>query len=127
MEHTPFETLLKNHPGIDRGIIKILNYRLGKSMAIGGDELTSQVIGMGYQVDNRNVREIIHGLRRQKYLICGLPGIAGGYFMATNLEEFEEFADKEFKSKIRDMGETLNAMQAAARERFGDAIQRSLF
>lgn len=128
MDHTPFERLLENHPGIDRTVVKIISFYQGKAQALGGDDLTRQVQNMGYRgVDNRDVREVIHGLRRQGYLICALPGSSGGYYMATDQEEFDEFARREFEGKISDMSTTLSAMRHAARERWGDAYQRSLF
>lgn len=123
-----YEEMIKNQPaGCDRAILRVLEFHRGKEGAIGGEELTRLVNLNGFHIDQRTVRESIKELRRTGHLICSTAGNGGGYYLATTAEEFEQFIDQEFKAKIKDMSETLNAMQQAARDQFGPAVQGRLF
>ena len=73
------------------------------------------------------MREAIKQLRRQGHLICSMPGVDGGYYMAKSSAEYEEFRQVEFNAKITDMLETLRAMDAGARSQFGNGLQMGLF
>lgn len=94
---------------------------------IGRNQLVSYVNRYGYKASEREVRETIKQLRRQRYVICSLPGPAGGYYMARSREEYEEFKHVEFLAKIQDMSETLRAMDAGAKDMFGEGVQGFLF
>lgn len=123
-----YDQIIRNMPpGLDRAILRILEFHRGKVAAVGGEELTRQVSSTGYPTDQRVVREAIKELRRAGHLICSMPGNAGGYYLALDAAEFDEFVTQEFEAKIADMAETLRAMRLAAREQFGQGVQRSLF
>ena len=124
-----YDEMIRNMPaGLDRAILRVLDFHHGKVTAIGGDDLTRQVQSSGFgSVDQRTVKEQIKELRRQGHLICSAPGREGGYYLATDANELEEFLHVEFEAKISDMAETARAMRKAADERFGQGIQGRLF
>ncbi len=126
-QNNPYEEMIQNMPaGLDRAILRIVDFHRGKSAAIGGEELTRQVGMSGFHIDHRTVREMIKALRRKKHLICSTPGTDGGYYLATDLAEYEEFKMREYQAKILDMSETVRFMDQAAMEQFGQGVQLRL-
>lgn len=111
---------LRNH------LIEILARYIGKENAIGRSGLVSRCYQRGLRVSERQIRECIKYLRRNGYLICAVPGINGGYYMASTKAEFSDFDHAEFGAKIADMNETRQAMLKTAVKQFGDATQLSL-
>ena len=127
-QNSQYEQMIRNMPpGLDRALLRILEYHKGKLAAIGGQDLTERVPSAGFLTDQRSVREAIKELRRAGHLICSTPGTAGGDYLAIDAAEFDEFAGQEFEAKIADMAETLKAMRQAAKEKFGQGVQRRLF
>jgi hypothetical protein len=125
-----FDDELKNMPaGLDRAILRVLSYHTGRDQAIGRNDLVHDVGRLGVQVTERQLREEIKQLRRQGHLICSAAGETGGYFFAVSRMEFDAFVDQEYLAKIRDMSETLKAMEASAVREFGyaQAGQPALF
>ena len=113
-------------PGLDRAVLKEISMYIS-SRPISRGELLVAVAQMGFQItDEKQVRDAIRELRRQGNLICGRSGKNGGYYMARSLQEYHEFRQKEFASKITDMAETMRTMDAAARAQFGDGYQIGL-
>ncbi|MFZ3150232.1 MAG: hypothetical protein WA116_00955 [Anaerolineaceae bacterium] len=88
--------------------------------------LVAVVNRMGFRIEERAVRDVIKNLRRKGYLICALPGVEGGYYIAQSRKEYEEFRQKEYIAKISDMSKTVRAMDTAAITQFGDAQQLEL-
>jgi hypothetical protein len=122
-----YDEMIRNMPmGLDRAVLQVLSYRMGRARAIGRAELVDAVRLIGYDSPERMVRHCIRELRREGRLICSAPGEDGGYYLAETLAEFEEFAEAEFRAKIADMSETLAAMKAAARAAFGEGVQLEL-
>lgn len=122
-----YERILANMPpGLDRAVLRVLNNRQGKINIISGDSLKNIIRLSIPEADERQIRECIRRLRRQGFLIGSKPGETGGYWMCTSWQEFSEFAEAEFHSKIADMSETISAMQRAAKDQFGDAHQMRL-
>lgn len=109
--------------GLSQTLIGILASHVGRESAIGRSALVMRVRQCGYSSHERVVRECIKQLRRTGYLICAMPGIDGGYYLAANKQEFDEFDHLEFGAKIADMNETRLAMKETARQQFGDAVQ----
>jgi hypothetical protein len=115
---------IRNMPlDLDRTVLRILTYHVGRKQSIGRLNLVLEVRKIGYAVVERQVRETIHELRRQGFLICSAPGADGGYYIAENRQEYLDFKQAEFDAKITDMAETVRAMDAAASDQFGDAVQ----
>lgn len=125
---TDYRDLVEDMPvGLDRALLRVMDFHHGKHAAIGRGELVRQVANCGFKVHERAMREAIKQLRRQGVLICSVPGEDGGYYLAANAQEFYEFARMEFEGKIADMSQTLTAMRAAAAREFGEGVQRTLF
>lgn len=123
-----YETMVSGMPaGLDRAVLRVLASRIGRDRAVGRKELTALVGRLGFHAHERQVRETIKQLRRDGHLICSAAGEDGGYYMAKDRQEYNEFRQAEFAAKIVDMNETLRAMDAAAERQFGKAMQKSLF
>jgi len=128
-----YEVELANMPvGLDRAILRVLSYHVGKTAAIGRMDLVRQVGQLGCATTERQLREAIKQLRRGKdgqpsYLICSAAGEDGGYYLASSRQEYEEFRKIEYAGKISDMAETMSAMDQAAQKAFGAGVQPGLF
>lgn len=112
--------------GFEGAVLKALRYYT-RSNPISRNNLVFMVERMGFRASERQVREAIKQLRRQHHLICSMPGVDGGYYMAKTRAEYEEFRQVEFNAKITDMLETLRAMDAGAHSQFGEGMQMGLF
>jgi predicted DNA-binding transcriptional regulator YafY len=112
--------------GLDRALLRILSFHPGREKSVGGRDLRSLAAVSGFRVPERTLREAIKQLRRKGHLICSAPGEEGGYYLAANLAEFQEFARMEYEAKIADMSETLNVMRKAAVQQFGEGVQMGL-
>ena len=66
---------------------------------------------------------IINHLRNDGHLICSCGGINGGYWMAENLNDIQEFINKELRSRAYDMLKTAQRMEHSAIAQFGSQIQ----
>ena len=113
-------------PGIERAVFHTVREYTALH-PISRVKLVEDVNRMGHPADERQVREAIKALRRNGYLICATAGTGGGYYLAHSHEEYLTFRQREFDAKIGDMLETRKAMDATARERFGDGVQIGLF
>jgi len=108
-------------PGLERAILRVLEpYTAIRTISRG--DLVYNCGRIGFPASERQVREIIKRLRRQGHLICSTAQ-EGGYYMARSKSEYAEFRAREYFAKIKDMSETMSAMDAAAREQFGDGYQ----
>lgn len=113
-------------------VIALLQYHVGKEKAIGKGELLYSLRrnghGKGVQPSTfeRQVRRAITTARKAGVLICSSAG-DGGYYMASDLSELDEFCAIELDAKIVDMSETVKALRAAGMREFGYVQQRGLF
>lgn len=114
-------------PSLERAILRVLASHIGRENAVGRRELTASVSRLGFRAHERQVREAIKNLRREGFLICSAAGEDGGYYMAKDRQEYDEFRQVEFAAKITDMSETMRAMDRAAERVFGKIIQQSFF
>lgn len=127
MSRTYEQELASMPPGLDRAVLRVLNFHRGRERAIGRFPLLAEVKRMGFsETTERQLRLTIHELRRAGHLICSAPGEKGGYYLAATKEEFEAFIEVEYRAKIRDMSETVSAMSKAAADQFGQATQLGL-
>lgn len=111
-------------PGLVRAVLSVLRFHAGKANAISKPNLLADLRRLGftggltYATAERQVRAAIQELRKAGHLVCSSSG-DGGYYLAADWAEYEEFAQVEYRSKIIDMSETLRAMDAAAAEKLG--------
>lgn len=109
-----------------------LEFYQGQEHAVTKVQLMDSLKRMGFgnglspATLERQVRLAIVALRKRGALICSSSG-EGGYFVAKSRDEYDEFVEREYKGKIADMQETVEAMNAAARARWGEGLQMGLF
>jgi len=128
MTSKTYDLLIAEMPvNLERAVLRVLSFHVGKKNAIGRDQLVETVRMNWPDAHERQVRQGIHDLRRKGRLICSMPGEDGGYYMAANLEEVLEFLERELHPKAVDMLETESTMKASARQQFGDASQPAMF
>ena len=113
-------------PGVERAVFQTVRQYTALH-PIGRAKLVEAVNSFGHPADERQVREAVHKLRNNGYLICATAGTGGGYYVAHSYAEYADFRQRELAAKISDMAETMRAMDATARERFGDGVQIGLF
>lgn len=117
---------------LDRGVLRILEKREGAILSIQKPELMAALNQLGYgkrlkySTFERQVRSCVTDLRKRGFLICSSSGDTG-YYLAANLAEYDEFVEREYEGRIQDMQETVNAMDAAAKQRWGSGVQMGLF
>jgi len=121
------ERVLADMPhGLDRALIRILAQHKGKQNAIKKGVILNILGKMGIKATDRQVRKKIADLRKDGYLICSYASGDGGYYMATNLLEVDEFLHAEFESRVADLSETQRIMKHTARQQFGEGVQMGL-
>lgn len=128
---SPVEVQIAALPaGLDRAVLRILSYHVGRANAIGRQALLMRLGDHGFKVKERAARLCISQLRKAGSLICSAPGEDGGYYLPQDAAEFDDFVRLEYEAKIIDMRETLSAMQRSAERtwgRFAPDRQASLF
>ena len=101
----------------------LIENHVGKTNAIRAVEI--QYL-FGDSTD-RPIRLAIQDLRGEGYLILSSStGEHKGYYMASTLEEYEEFRQFNFRARAMSILVTDKAMAASARRQFGDAVQLDL-
>ena len=125
MPDKTYELLIANMPvGLDRAIMRVISRCQGRDQSISRGKLLTLVHAAGFQDTNeRQMRESIKMLRRDGHLICSAPGTGGGYWLAVNMAEYQEFEESEYTAKIVDMSETRAAMRKSARAQFNEGVQ----
>ena len=101
--------------------------RFTSTAPVGRGDLVTQARLRGFDVDERTVREAVEIARNVGQLICSRSGSNGGYYMARDLDEYEEFKRREYMAKVVTMLETVRAMDRGAQREFGTVQQISLF
>jgi hypothetical protein len=116
--HSFYETLIAQMPaGLERAILRVLSDHIGKENTITKPKLLQDLARLGFHQHERQARLCIVELRKHGHLICSSSGDSG-YYIASTVEEYEEFAQVEYRSKIVDMSETLRAMDEGAKRVF---------
>jgi hypothetical protein len=127
MTSKTYDLLIAEMPvNLERAVLRVLSFHVGKKNAIGRDQLVETVRMNWPDAHERQVRQGIHDLRRKGRLICSMPGESGGYYFAANLDEFWEFIERELHPKAIDLLETEKILKESARQQFGDASQPTL-
>ena len=107
---------------LDRAILRTLSFHRGRSNPISRTDLVKAV--RMYGASERQIREQIKQLRRLGHLIGSAPGIDGGYYLITSLDEFNDFMHTEYMAKIKDMSQTASAMKSTAQKQFGHLVDQ---
>lgn len=121
------EEIQQMEPGLVRAALRILSFHIGKENTIKRSDLVEDLRIMGFGNNlmpitfDRHMRAAVAELRKQGALVCSSSG-DGGYYLARDRFEYDEFSQVEYRSKIIDMAETLRAMDQAAAKRFGGDV-----
>ncbi len=116
--------------GVERAMLRILNFHVGRESAISRSQLVNDLYSHGFQINERSARLVINQLRKQGIEICSTGGSDGGYWLAVNQDELEEYIQLEIDARINDLVAQARAMRSAAEKRGGrysPAKQASMF
>jgi len=70
---------MDNEPlGVRRFLLRLFSLNVGRKQAIPRVKMVEKVRDAGYDLDEREVRGVIHDLRREGHLIIGASGEGGG-------------------------------------------------
>ena len=105
--------------GLDRTLLRILDYHKGRGMAIGRYALVHQCKQMGFPVHERVIRAQINELRKAGTPICSTGGEDGGYWMAEDWHELLEYIEREIHSRAMDLLEQEKALKLAGEKLWG--------
>lgn len=106
-------------PGLERAVLRVLQPRVGRANVISRAELVANVHYLGFSASDRQVRAVINGLRKQGHLICSTGGVNGGYWLAANRKEVQEYLNNEVRPRAMDLLETESALKKGADDRWG--------
>ena len=130
---TPIREIIEQmDAGLDRAVLSCLEKRVGEKMAVQKPDLLFDLNRMGFgsrlshETFERQVRRVIVEMRNQGQLICSSSG-GGGYYLAANMTEFDEFIEREYRGRIKELQGTVDIMTKAAMDRWGSGIQMGLF
>ena len=127
------QALASQATGLEKDVLLVLRYSIGRDKAMSRNDLIDYLRRnpIYADVDERVVREAIHELRQSgRALICSTGGVGGGYWLARDWAEVEEFIAREVEPRALGLLETKKAMLQAAGRRFGPkpvGRQTSLF
>ena len=117
---THFDDILANLPsGLDRAILSILRYHKGRENAIPRDDLLEMLKMHGWSPVDRSVRAQINLLRKDGHLICSAGGHGGGYYLARDWSELEDYIGQELKPRALDLLEQEKALRLGGRREWG--------
>ena len=106
-------------PCIERAVLTVLEYRIGRDMAISRAQLRTEVARLGFPAHERVIRATVNSLRKAGHLICSTGGEGGGYWMGMNWQEVDEFITQEVHARLVDLAETEAALKRAAEAKWG--------
>ena len=119
-----YEDLVKTMPpGLDRAIVQVLKFHIGKDNAIKKVALLKGLANLGYKPHERQVRDVIADMRLKGWMIGSLS--AEGYYFCSTRAEYDEFR-AELEARRAALAATLYALDAAARQRWGEGVQVGL-
>lgn len=117
------QDMIDNLPaGLDRAVLDVIKFHEGRENAISRELLVHDLKSMGFDVSEREARACINQLRKSGMpgtWICSTGGVDGGYWLAADHEELEEFLQKEVDARALDLHEQASAMRRAAEKRWG--------
>jgi hypothetical protein len=105
--------------GLDRAILRNLAFHKGRHRTIGREHLVYQLQRLGFEVQDRGVRACINQLRKEGNIICSVGGPNGGYYMAEDWNELNEYITNEIHGRAMDLLEQEKALRAAGEKTWG--------
>lgn len=117
---------LKVPPGLDQAVLRVLMRYRGRANAVHRTDILHALELAGWTINDRMLRHTINELRKQGHLICAAASRDGGYFIAADRQEVDDFIRAEIDSRLSDLSETRRRLTASARQRFGEGVQMRL-
>jgi hypothetical protein len=107
-------------PSFDDAVLRTLTLHRGKKQAISRVDLVAAVSReLGAPIHERVVRETINSLRKLGWTICSAGGGDGGYWLAADWDELNEYIENELHSRAMDLLEQEKALKARAEQMWG--------
>lgn len=106
--------------GLDRAMLRVLCFHVGRATAIGRQDLVQALKAHGFKVHERAARAAINQLRKAGYPICSTGGEEGGYWYAANWTELMEYIEREIHSRAMDLLEQEGALREMGKKRWGE-------
>ena len=118
---THFHYTLDNiNPKFTRALLSTLQLHIGKNNAIPRSDLLEKLKMMGWEIPDRAMRSQINLLRKQGALICSCGGHGGGYYIARDWSELEDYIGQELRPRAMDLLEQEKALKTGARREWGE-------
>ena len=118
---THLDDILASLPsGLDRAILSILRFHKGRENAIARDDLLEMLYMHGWETSDRVMRAQINLLRKDGHLICSAGGRGGGYYIAFNWSELEDYIGQELHPRAMDLLEQETALKVGAKREWGE-------
>ena len=111
-------------PGLDRAVLRVLGFHPGREAAISRADLLRELANHGFRVPDRAARATINQLRKLGNPICSAGGEGGGYYMARDWKELDEFIEREMHSRAMDLLEQEKALRKEGERRWGRLRQQ---
>jgi hypothetical protein len=106
-------------PGLDRAVLRVLAFHTGRKLAISRVDLVKVIAQHGFPVHERALRACINLLRKNGQPICSTGGDDGGYWLAANWDELNEYLEREIHSRAMDLLEQEQALKASGEKLWG--------
>ena len=110
-------------PGLDRAIVQVLKFHIGKERAIKKADFLKALKNLGFTPHERQLRDMIADMRLKGWMIGSLS--AEGYYFCSTRAEYDEFR-AELQARKNAIAATLTALDSAARARWGEGAQIGL-
>ena len=118
---THLDDILASLPsGLDRALLSILRYHRGRNNAVPRDDLLVKLKMSGWTTGDRVMRAQINLLRKDGHLICSAGGHGGGYYLARNWSELEDYIGQELHPRAMDLLEQEKALKVGAKREWGE-------
>jgi hypothetical protein len=105
--------------GLDQALLRILGFHVGREKAISRGELVKALEMHGFKVGERVARAGVNELRKTGQPICSAGGEDGGYWMAKDWQELNEYHERELHSRAMDLLEQEKAQKRTAEQLWG--------
>ena len=115
---------------LDREVLYLISQHIGRQNAVGRWDLVEQIFGEkqsnrddGNSLDRR-MRDSIERLRGEGHIICNM-GDRTGYYVASNVEEYQEFRLL-YGAHAFPIMATIREMDRAASQKWPNPLQPAL-
>ncbi len=105
---------------LEKAVLLILSFHVGRSHAISGARLLFELQGRGFKInETRYFREAINNLRKQGFPIGSTGGKSGGYWLCSGWQELNPMLQVQFHDFAMDLLEQESAMRQGAARMWG--------